>query len=398
MRNSKNDCAMGIGATGGVGRTPIGHALSHMRENGVGKQKRKDHRMRALWKVILAAAAASFVVPAAAQKTIDVTAIDGYPPKASWVREFINFYIPAVDRELAKTGNYSIRWNQAWSGQIVKTRHVLEGLQRGLGDIGIVTTVFHADKVPLQNLAFVTPFVSADPVLTSRLMDEMADEFPQFRKAWDPYGQIYLTNGCVLDSYQMFTREKATDLDAFRGMKVAGAGVNLRYLQGLGAAGVAGSLVSFYNKLKTGVVSGAMLWPEAVVRFKIVEVAPYMLKADLGAACSKAINVNAKSWKNLPAEVQEALASQAIGYRDQMSSQALAKGKDSLDAFRNKGGTVTALSKEDREAWSKSMPNIAREWADGLEKKGIPGSKILTAYMDRMRAAKQPIMRHWDRE
>lgn len=296
--------------------------------------------MRNLWKIILAAAAASFVLPAAAQKTIDVTAIDGYPPKASWVREFINFYIPAVDRELAKTGQYKIRWNQAWSGQIVKTRHVLEGLQRGLGDIGIVTTVFHADKVPLQNLAFVTPFVSADPVLTSRLMDEMADEFPQFREAWEPYGQIYLTNGCVLDSYQMFTREKVAGLDAFRGMKVAGAGVNLRYLQGLGAAGVAGSLVSFYNKLKTGVVSGAMLWPEAVVRFKIVEVAPYMLKADLGAACSKAINVNAKSWKNLPAEVRKALASQAIGYRDQMSSQALAKGKGSLGAFRKKGGAL----------------------------------------------------------
>ncbi len=196
----------------------------------------------------------------------------------------------------------------------------------------------------------------------------------------------------------MFTREKVTGLDAFRGMKVAGAGVNLRYLQGLGAAGVAGSLVSFYNKLKTGVVSGAMLWPEAVVRFKIVEVAPYMLKADLGAACSKAINVNAKSWKNLPAEVRKALASQAIGYRDQMSSQALAKGKGSLDAFRKKGGTVTALSKEGREAWSKGMPNIAREWADDLEKKGTPGGKILAAYMDRMRAAKQPIMRHWDRE
>ena len=354
--------------------------------------------MRNLWKIILAAAAASFVLPAAAQKTVDVTAIDGYPPKASWVREFINFYIPAVDRELAKTGQYKIRWNQAWSGQIVKTRHVLEGLQRGLGDIGIVTTVFHADKVPLQNLAFVTPFVSADPVLTSRLMDEMADEFPQFREAWEPYGQVYLTNGCVLDSYQMFTREKVAGLDAFGGMKVAGAGVNLRYLQGLGAAGVAGSLVSFYNKLKTGVVSGAMLWPEAVVRFKIVEVAPYMLKADLGAACSKAINVNAKSWKNLPAEVRKALASQAIGYRDQMSSQALAKGKGSLDAFRKKGGTVTALSKEDREAWSKGMPNIAREWADDLEKKSIPGGKILAAYMDRMRAAKQPIMRHWDRE
>ena len=141
------------------------------------------------------------------------------------MREFAKFYIPAVDARLAKSGKYKIRWNQAWSGQIVKTRHVLEGLQRGLGDIGIVTTVFHADKVPLQNLSFVTPFVSADPVLTSRLMDEMADRFPQFREAWKPYGQVYLTNGCVLDSYQMFTRNEVSGLAAFKGMKVAGAGL-----------------------------------------------------------------------------------------------------------------------------------------------------------------------------
>ena len=82
------------------------------------------------------------------------------------------------------------------------------------------------------------------------------------------FNQIYLTNGCVLDSYQMFTKKPVKSLADFKGQKIAGAGVNLRYLQGLGAAGVPGSLVSFYNKLKTGVVSGAMLWPEAVVRLQ----------------------------------------------------------------------------------------------------------------------------------
>lgn len=346
----------------------------------------------------VAAAAAFFATPAMAQKTINLTAIDGYPPKASWVREFIGYYIPAVNKELAAKGNYKIVWNQAWSGQIAKTRHVLEGLQKGLGDIGIVTTVFHAGRVPLQNLSFVTPFVSADPVLSSRSMDEMAEEFPQFKAAWKPFNQHYLTNGCVLDSYQMFTKDEIKDISGFKGLKIAGAGVNLRYLQGLGAAGVPGSLVSFYNKLKTGVVSGAMLWPEAVVRFKVVEVAPYMMKADLGAACSKAINVNADTWKKLPAEVQQALSSNAIGYRDQMSTQALAKGKGALETFQKKGGKVITLSNEQRAAWAKSMPNVAKEWAESLEKKGIPGKKILAAYMDKMRAANQPIMRQWDKE
>ena len=44
------------------------------------------------------------------------------------------------------------------------------------------------------------------------------------------------------------------------------------------------------------------------------------------------------------------------------------------------------------------MPNVAKQWAEGLEAKGIPGKKILATYMDEMRAANQPIMRHWDKE
>ena len=44
------------------------------------------------------------------------------------------------------------------------------------------------------------------------------------------------------------------------------------------------------------------------------------------------------------------------------------------------------------------MPNIANEWADGLEEKGLPGHEILKFYMDTMRANGQKISRHWDRE
>ena len=34
----------------------------------------------------------------------------------------------------------------------------------------------------------------------------------------------------------------------------------------------------------------------------------------------------------------------------------------------------------------------------GLDKKGLPGTKLVSAYMDKMRAAKQPITRQWDKE
>ena len=51
--------------------------------------------------------------PAAATETIKITAIDGYSPKSMWVREFIKYYIPEIDKNLAKTGNYKLEWNQA---------------------------------------------------------------------------------------------------------------------------------------------------------------------------------------------------------------------------------------------------------------------------------------------
>jgi hypothetical protein len=56
------------------------------------------------------------------------------------------------------------------------------------------------------------------------------------------------------------------------------------------------------------------------------------------------------------------------------------------------------MTKAGRERWAKSMPNIAKEWAAKLDKEGQPGTAMVKAYMDSMRAAKQPILREWDKE
>lgn len=336
--------------------------------------------------------------PSTAQETINLTAIDGYPTKALWVKEFINFYIPTVNNELAKTGKYKINWNKAFGGQIVKPKHVLEGIQKGLGDIGVVTTVFHQDKVPLQAIAYVTPFVTTDPTLVAQTMDGLAAKFPAVKKAWRDYNQIYLTSMAVFDTYQVFSKKPITKLSDFKGLKINGAGINLRYLQGLGSAGVGGSLVTYYQNLNTGVVDGALIWPEAAMAFKLNEVAPYMLSANLGSANSKTVTVNADTWKRLPEEVRLALHSSAIAYRDHMGKLATTRGVASDTNFGKYGGTIAELPEGQRDAWAKGMPNIAKKWASDLEKKGIPGKEILTSYMDTMRASNQPIARQWDKE
>ena len=336
--------------------------------------------------------------PAQAEQVIKLTAIDGYPTKASWVREFIKFYIPEINKALAKSGKYKIKWNQAFGGSIVKPKGVFKGLQTGLGDIGVVTTVFHHDKVPLQAIAYVTPFTSTDSLLMARTIDKMADKFPAMRNAFSRYNMIYLTNQVVIDSYQLYFRKPVSGLQDLKGRKIGGAGINLRYVKALGAVGVGGPLPKYYNMIKTGIVDGAMLWPEASVSFKIYEVAPHMLDARIGAVNSKVLAVNSATWKRLPGEVRKVLAEQAIRYRDHMGRVAMRRGRDSYGRYKAKGGKIVKLSAKDRSNWARTMPNIAKQWAARLDKKGLPGTALLKAYMSEMRAAKQPVVRHWDRQ
>ena len=88
-------------------------------------------------------------------EVVPLTVIDAYAPTALWVRVFMNYYLPEVDRRLAETGNYEIDWNRAFGGTVAKTGGVLEALQYGLADIGIITSPYHPDKIPFFNISYI---------------------------------------------------------------------------------------------------------------------------------------------------------------------------------------------------------------------------------------------------
>ncbi len=351
--------------------------------------------------VMLAATATAIGVPvstAHAVDTINLTVMDGYPPRVLWIKEFEAFYIPEVDKRLAAGGKYKINWTKAWSGQIVKPNGVLEGVENGLGDMAIVTTVFYASKLPLNNLPFYVPFSSSNPRLISKAMDDIADKFPAFRKQFEDANQVLLANAATFDSYNLYLKEPASTMAELKGRKINVAGINARYLPVSGAVGVTGSSAIYYNNLKTGVVDGAMLWTEGAATFKLNEVAPYILKGQFGGAINKSLTVNKATWAKLPPEVQAVLKQVAVQYRDRIADIAAKIATESEEKYIAGGGKVLVMSEGERSAWAKAMPNLAKEWAAEMEAKGIPAKEILTAYMDALRAAGEKPLRQWDKE
>ncbi len=352
-----------------------------------------------LRRLMLALVITAVPVAASAQQNIKLTIIDGYPPKALWVKVLINYFIPEVNKRLKADGNkYHIDWQQAFSGQIAKPRGVMDAIGNQLGDIGVVTTVFHSSKLPLNNLPYYTPFSSRNPILVSKVMDQLMDKFPAFQKQFDAQNQVVLTNYSSIDNYGIFTKKKITGMDGVNGLKLNAAGPNSLYIKPLGGVGVLGSLLTYANQIKTGVTDGCIIWPEATITFKIADVAPHYLETDFGTGVNKSLTVNKDVWKKLPPEVQKVLKATARDYRDKVAQAALDKAAVSMKKFKAKGGTVVTLSKEQQKAWANKMPNIAQNLAKSVEKKnGYPAMKILAAYMEALRAGGEKPARNWDK-
>ena len=338
----------------------------------------------------------AFAPAAKAQETIRLIAVDSYSQSALWVRVFVEYFIPEVDRRLAETGNYEIDWNPAFGGTIAKTRQVLESLQYDIADIGIITTPYHPDKVPFYNLPFATPFVTNDIGLIGRTMSDLSDKYPELKEAWEDYGLRYLVTAGSIDTYNILLRDNLESLEDLRGGKIGGVGSNLLFLEGSGAAGVSSGLSEWYNNLATGLLSGVIVWPEGIAAYSLYEAAPYMLDVRFGGATSKAIVINQRTWDRLPDEVRQVLQEVAYDYRDALAERTDQVSAHSKEVFSDNGGVVIPLSEAQRREWANSLPDLAGDWVASMERKGLPGRAILEDYMQVMRDNNQPIMRQWD--
>lgn len=348
---------------------------------------------------VAAAIVVSASAPAAAQETINLSFISGFPPVLNVIGAFVETYVPAVDAQLAKTGNYKINWNLAHSGQVVRPTGELEGVELGLGDIGVVPTFAHPDKLPLYELPFKVPFTTKSMDLMVRTVKMLEGKYPAYGEGWKTNNQVALFPSGAVDNYFILSPKPLTKFEDLKGMKIGAAGPNLAWVVGAGAAGVNMNIATAYNSLTTGIFEAAIGWAAAAGGFKLCEPAPYIFDTGFGAHQAVSMTVNADVMAALPDEIRVAIADNAEGWH--VASDKKQKGGAAFMMNRcakEFGATVTTMSEEDRRKWAFRLPNLAQDWAKRNNAKGLPATAILTDFMDALRAGGAEPVRNWDKE
>ena len=192
-----------------------------------------------------------------------------------------------------------------------------------------------------------------------------------------------------------FPLKRVKDL---KGKKIGAPGASANWLKGTGAVGVAGNLTTYYNDIKTGVYDGVITFATAAVPSKLYEVAPYITRVGFGAQYAGSIAANADWYDGLPKKVKKALKKGIKTYTKNYQKdldQAIDKAYTTL---QSKGAKIRQVDNKFRMEWVNGMSNIAKDWALALDKKGKPGSKALSTYMNMMRDEGAKPLRNWDKE
>lgn len=338
-------------------------------------------------------------LPADAQQTLKISIISGNAPGNTPIGAAIDAFSPAVDRILARTGKYKVQWLHGFSGTVVKTRGELEGMEAGLGDLGLVPGVFYVDKLPLYQISYMTPFTTTDVDVLADSIKNLVDKFPEFTREMEKYNQIPLRVAAVVDNYALWSKRELRTLNDLKGMKVGVGGPNVPWIRPTGAVPVLSTLDTMYTSLQTGIYDATLMWQQVAGAFKLCELAPYNLDANLGGVAMFIMTANKDSWARFPDEVKAAIR-EALDPWSADNNRRIREGTERgreicVKQFNQK---TVRLSDADTREWAMSLPPIAMQWAKQREAAGQPGMKILTAWMDMMRAKNQPIVRHWDKE
>jgi TRAP-type C4-dicarboxylate transport system substrate-binding protein len=335
--------------------------------------------------------------PARAAEVIRLTIGAGHPlAGSSWVQTLPEVVIPKIDSALARTGKYKIEWTQAYGGAIAKLGNVLESVEDGILDLGVINYPFEAAKLFPHNFSYKLPFGTCNPDLMLQVSTKLHDRFHQLKTVFEEkYNQKWLAVGAS-NCYGMIAKFPWKGFSDLKGRKIGAAGPNLPWVSAAGAVGVATTLNLAYTSLQTGVYEALIIFIDPVGGFKLYEPARHWIQVGFGSVTPITLTVNLKRFKALPKDVQDAILEGAREYGPGMVRISKASAEKVADLFKKSGVELHEVRAEERAAWAAAMPNIPNDFARDAVSKGYPYvPDLMRALIQELEAAgaKQP--RQW---
>jgi len=332
------------------------------------------HHLRGLAAAALTASA--LAMPAAAED-ITLRVASGHATALPYAGMMNTFLVPEIKKRVAERTKHKVNIIEGYGGAMVKVSDTLEGVQSGIVDIGGFCFCFEPSGLPLHTFQAMVPFGSMSPVVSLKTARSVVDQVPYMSKRFeDAFGQILLAL-IANNGYDIVTTFDWNTVGDLKNKKIAGAGLNLKWLEYAGVVGVQSAVGEGYTSMQTGVYQGWIMVPSAVVNFKWYEVAKHYTEIGFGSITWHGITVNKSRWAKLPKEVQDIILEVSRDYENLTGTWEEENYPKHLVKLKELGTVVKQVPDSVKQEWAKSLAGWPQEKATELDKLGLPGSQVL---------------------
>ena len=323
------------------------------------------------------AALGSTVAAMVQAEDIKLRIASGHPAANTYVNLMQNFFVPEVSKRVAAKTKHKIEFIEGYGGAMVKTADTLEGVQSGIIDIGGYCFCFEPSNLPLHAFQVMLPFGTMDPETSVKMARAVYDKVPYMSKVFeDKYKQKLLA--LIADNgYNLGTSFDWNTVADLKGRKLAGAGLNLKWLEYAGATPVQSSLPEAYTSMQTGVYNGWIMFPSGWVNFKLHEVGKYYTEVGFGAITWHGLTINSAKFAKLPKEVQDIIVEVAREYEARTGTVNKENYPKQIEQLKSLGTTIKAVPASVKLDWANSLKGWPQDKAAELDKQGLPASQVL---------------------
>lgn len=292
-------------------------------------------------------------------------------------------YLVRFKKAVEKRTRGEIKVKIFWANSLVHAKELLEATQVGTVDLADLPVSYFSDKIRLIQVASL-PFSVGDEVQQRDGMLRVIEKVPQVLKELDRFKHVLIAVTAT-SSYQLPSRSPIRNLADLKGKKVGTFGKTLpKVIQASGARPVSISGGEMYEALQRGTIDARALSYESSKRFKLYEVAKYISDVNLGMVAGvNLLTINRDQWAGLSSANQKILLDEGKK-AGEWEAQAMKDGNAVFKEFlKKKGMKMVKFSSEDRKKW-KDHPKvkaIADEWVASMEKKGLPGKRVLSLFL-----------------
>ena len=323
------------------------------------------------------AASLAFGGGALAQTPTKIKIADSFP-----VGHYLPRYVttPMIERLKANPAAKGIEFEYYPAEQMGKAKDFLSLVQSGVIDIAYVAPGFVSDKMPLSVVSELPLEFSGSCQGTLAYWNLAKPGGLLDKKEFAPNG-VRLLFTTVLPPYQIITRKPFANLKEVEGMKIRASGsAKELVLKKLKAIPVLMPTPDVYESLSRGTIDGVLFPFNSLAPYEIHKLSKTgTIGENFGTFVANWV-ISEKRFQSLPPALQQDLT--AMGEQIVKSTCAQIEKDEAGDIEKVKaaGVKLMTLSAADKATVQAAMHDVAKDWADTLDKRGKSGTEVLNAF------------------